>query len=112
MEPHAGLGLSAFGLHSMVVAPRAVVPRYSEQNSYLLGLVIVIGPVDCVDNPCSCRWRGLSAVDDPWTELVDNSAFLCSNPRRPQGGFSEGAVIHKPRGVIHTLFSMDTQACS
>jgi hypothetical protein len=107
-----GLGLSAFGFRRKVFVPRAVVPRYSERNPYLLGLVIVIGPVDCVDNPCPCRRRGQSSVDDPWTGLVDNSAFLCSNVHHPQDGFSEGTVTHRLRGVIHTLFSLNAQACS
>src|SRR5450631_310261 len=112
VEPVVGLGLSAFGLRPEVFVPRTVVPRYSERNPYLLGLVIVIGPVDCVDNPGPCRRRGQSAVDDPWTGLVDNSALLCSNVRHPQVSFTEGVVIHRLRGVIHTLFSLDAQACS
>src|SRR5665647_3264168 len=38
-----------------------LVPRSSGLNSSLLGLIIVIGPVDSVDKPRSCRW-GADAV--------------------------------------------------
>ena len=41
------------------VEQEVVIPRYSGRNPYLSGLVIVIGPVDCVDNSCPCWWGRL-----------------------------------------------------
>jgi hypothetical protein len=77
---------------------RPFVPRYSGLDPFLLGLIIVIGPVDCVDNSHSCRWRLRNPVDDSWIETVDNPASLWATFGRPQAACGESAVTHRWQG--------------
>ena len=71
------------------------VPKYSGLDQSLLGLIVVIGPVDAVDKPHRCRWWPGDSVDDSWPETVDNSAFLWTGSSRPQDSLRTSVVTHK-----------------
>jgi len=87
LRQHLAPGVGVIlGVEGMGLDPESFVPRYSGWNSYLPGLVIVIGPVDCVDNSCRGWWRRGSPVDGPWTGAVDNWTSLCTSASRPQDG--------------------------
>jgi len=78
-----------------------VIPRYSGRNPSLLGLVVVVGPVDCVDNVRFCRSDDWSPVEEPWTEMVNNVALLWINAGCPQGRYPKHGVINSMEAV-HT----------
>jgi len=73
------------------------IPRYSGRDPSFLGLVIVIGPVDCVDNGHLCRWIACRPVHHRWTKAVDNSACLWMKRGCPQAIVSQRVVTHRLR---------------
>jgi len=85
------------------------IPKYSGLNQSLLGLIVVIGPVDAVDKPYRCRWWPLSSVDDSWTGTLDNSSLLWTGSGHPQDSLRESVVIHRRGAVMHTLSSLSSQ---
>jgi hypothetical protein len=85
------------------------IPRYSGRDPSFLGLVIVIGPVDCVDNPHRRRWGGCRAVHHQWTRAVDNAARLWMTIGCPQAGLFARVVTHSVEAFVHRLSPLSAQ---
>jgi hypothetical protein len=72
----------------------SLCPQVLGAESIIIDLVIVIGPVDSVENPRRRWWRRWSCVDGPWTVAVDNLGVVWSSASHPQAGIRETVVTN------------------